>query len=427
MRQSFDITISPGLFRGKLDICAIPSKSHLHRLLICASLSDKETLIRSAHTEAQDIAATVNCLSALGAEIERVSEGYNVRPLNRDKLPNKCILPCADSGSTLRFMLPVVCALGVSCEFHMSGRLPERPMAHLEKELMRGGIRLWRPSPDVLCCEGQLIAGDFYLPGNISSQYITGMLMALPLLSSDSSLYVSEPIESEGYIDMTLEALKKFGQTFEGNRTHYKIRPKSTLSSPGCISAEGDWSNAAFWLAAGAMPGESARISGLNRESAQGDREICRILKQMGADIRWDGDVLCVSGGQLRGVEIDAANIPDLIPPLSAVASVSEGETVIWNASRLRLKESDRLSSIAAVLKALGANVTENADGLRIHGVKKLTVGAVGSVVDSYGDHRIAMMAAIASTVADGEVTVKGADAVNKSYPGFWEMLLSSK
>ena len=404
-----------------LNICAIPSKSHLHRLLICAALADKKTFIESTHTlqEAQDIKATINCLLVLGAKIERADRGYNVWPLERERLTHRCVLNCMESGSTLRFMLPIICALGISCEFYMSGRLPERPLSYLESELNRAGIRFWRSNPNVLCCEGQLKADEFNLPGNISSQYITGMLLALPLLDDYSILHVKEPIESEGYIEMTLEVLEHFGQTPKKSRTLYQICGRQGFISPGTISAEGDWSNAAFWLAAGAMPGGNVRLSGLNRKSTQGDREICKILELMGASVSWDDDIVCVSYGQLCGVEIDASNIPDLIPILSLVASVSTGETVIRNASRLRLKESDRLRTISTALNTLGAKVTEETDGLRIEGVPHLT----GGEVDSFGDHRIAMMAGIASMVSTKPVTVKGAKAVDKSYPEFWQVL----
>ena len=397
------------------------SKSHLHRLLICASLADEQTFIKLTHNgqEGADIKATIDCLLALGAKIVRVDEGYNVWPIDRAKLPDKCILPCAESGSTLRFMLPIASALGVSCEFHMSGRLPERPMKHLEDELQRKGIHLWRAVPDILCCEGQLCPGEFYLPGNISSQYVTGMLMALPLLNAYSVLHIAEPIESKGYIDMTLGVLEIFGQKFDKNQAIYEINGGCELKSPGTTLTEGDWSNAAFWLALGALPGGSVKVSGLNRDSAQGDRAICEILEKMGASVRWDGDVICVSHNQLHGIEIDASNIPDLIPVLSLVASLSAGETVIRNASRLRLKESDRLHAISAVLNTLGANIKEEAEGLRIEGVSYLT----GATVDSYGDHRIAMMSGIASMVAKGDMIIRDSEAVNKSYPGFWQVL----
>ena len=417
MKQAFNITISPGSIRG--GVTAIPSKSHLHRLLICAYLADKETVINSAITESEDIKATIACLSALGAVIEKTTDGFKITPIQREHLPKNCILPCMESGSTLRFMLPIVCALGVRGEFHLAGRLPVRPLAPLETELIRGNVRISRPKPHIICCEGQLRHGAFNLPGNISSQYITGLLLALPILGRSSSLTVTEPVESENYIALTLEVLKAFGQSPQISRNHYEISGMGKFTSPKILSAEGDWSNGAFWLCAGAMPGGNIQVHGLQNESLQGDRQICAILEQMGALVKWDGDNLFVSEGKRRGIEIDAANIPDLIPALSAVAAVGNGVTVIKNAARLRLKESDRLRAITHCLNTLGADVTENAEGLLIQGTSRLT----GGIVDSFGDHRIAMMAAIASAACLEPVTIKNAQAANKSYPDFFKIL----
>ena len=429
------VVLSPGAISGR--VTAIPSKSHLHRLLILASLAEKPTLLCFKHSHAEDINATVDCLSELGANIKTVAEGFMVTPVNLRQLPKKAVLPCGESGSTLRFMLPVVCALGTSGEFKMAGRLPERPLAPLDTELTRHGIRLWKPDNNTLCCEGKLTSGDYTLPGNISSQYISGLLMALPLTgisgkveernfqNENSSLTVEGQIESADYIAMTLQAMKSFGFAPVIDQNQYKIHSGVGFTSPRETTVEGDWSNAAFWLCAAAMPNvhgtshSGIEVTGLNIQSAQGDREICAILERIGAQI---GDsqrlrLLRVSGGKLRGVEIDARAIPDLVPVLCAVAAVSEGETIIKNAQRLRLKESDRLAATAQVLNLLGANVTEEPDGLRIKGVEKLT----GGVVDSWGDHRIAMMAGVASLVCEGSVTITGAQAVRKSYPAFWD------
>ncbi|MCL2565399.1 MAG: 3-phosphoshikimate 1-carboxyvinyltransferase [Defluviitaleaceae bacterium] len=418
MSQAFDIKISPGGISG--NIAAVPSKSHLHRLLICASLADKETVIKCVHTGAEDIKATIACLSALGAVIEKIIDGFIVTPIHRDKLPKACILPCMESGSTLRFMLPVVCALGICGEFHLSGRLPERPISSLEAALTRAGIQISRPKSNIISCKGQLNYGSFHLPGNISSQYITGLLLALPLLNGRSRLTITEPIESQSYIALTLEVLEAFGEKPKKNLlTHYEIDCNTSFISPHIISAEGDWSNAAFWLCAGAMPGGNIQLCGLNKKSLQGDRQICVNLQQIGAVVKWEGKILNLSEGSRRGIEIDAANIPDLIPAIAAVAAVSEGTTLIKNAARLRLKESDRLSAITHCLNTLGANITEEAEGLLIQGVSQLK----GGMVDSFGDHRIAMMAAIASAACTEPVIIKNAHTANKSYPNFYEKL----
>jgi len=411
------VNVMPGKISG--NIKAIPSKSHLHRLLILASLADKETRLNCEHTGAEDITATIDCLTALGAIIKRLDEGFAVTPINRKNLPAKCVLPCLESGSTLRFMLPIVCALGIQGEFHMSGRLPKRPIAPLDEELSKHGIRLWRSEEKVLCCEGQLLPGDFVLPGDVSSQYISGLLMALTQLNEESSLTVTGNIESSDYITMTTDAMTTFDCSLPLSKGKYIISGDAKLISPRNIDVEGDWSNAAFWLCAGSMPGGDVKLKGLKKNSSQGDRKICDILEQMGAEVKWKDDILHICEKERRGIEIDAREVPDLVPVLTAVAAISEGTTIIKNAARLRLKESDRLKATAQTLNLLGAKVTEEAEGLKIEGVKTLK----GGTVDSFNDHRIAMMAAIASTACENPVVITDAQAVNKSYPTFWEEL----
>jgi len=415
------VTIQPGCVKGEVNI--IPSKSHLHRLLIVSALADEETTLQTAPTEAEDISSTIKCLEALGARITYSQAGNNsgflVKPIDFNNLPSHAILPCKESGSTLRFMLPIVCALGVTGEFHMEGRLPDRPMNPLDQELERAGISLTKPKREILCCEGALKSGDFSLPGNVSSQYITGLLMALPLLSAGSNLTVHGLVESKDYIDMTLDVLEDFGQLPQVTQNCYHIIGGNTFKSPSKLVAEGDWSNAAFWLSAGAMPGGDLRVRGLNLKSRQGDKEVCEILKHMGANLGLEDNSIHVSEGSRGFATIDATAIPDLIPVLSAVAAIGDGVTIIKNAARLRLKESDRLAATADILNTLGADVKEKEDGLEIRGVSKL----IGGTVDSWGDHRIAMTAAIASIACQEPVTITGAQAVNKSYPQFWSEL----
>ncbi|MCL1843412.1 MAG: 3-phosphoshikimate 1-carboxyvinyltransferase [Defluviitaleaceae bacterium] len=432
------ITIQPGKISG--EIAAIPSKSHLHRLLIYAALADRDTLISCAVTEAEDIKATVACLSALGAVIAENEDGFAVTPINRGAVPlgvdEPVYLPCEESGSTLRFMLPVVCALGVRGAFEMKGRLPQRPLEPLDAQLESHGVHLSR-SENFLYCEGQLLPGDYNLPGNVTSQYITGLLMALPLLETSSNLFVTAPIESVDYIKMTLDVAEAFGgkpeiihhnykesanSRFDSRReVEYKIRSVGIFESPGMVKTEGDWSNGAFWLCAGAMPGGNILVSGLKKDSSQGDRRIFDILTKMGASTSWENEKIRIKSQSRHGIEIDGSDIPDLLPVLAAVAAVGTGTTVFRNASRLRIKESDRLTSTAKTLSSLGANIQETADGLRIEGIDSLK----GGTADAFGDHRIAMTAAIASAACNRHVTVTGAQAVNKSYPRFWADLAS--
>jgi len=411
------VTILPGSITGSVQI--IPSKSQLHRLLICAALADEETLLSCIHTDAEDVTATINCLIALGAQISREESGIRVQPIRREQLPSSCVLPCGESGSTLRFLLPIVCALGVAGEFQLSGRLPDRPLSPLDEQLCQHGCTLERPRPEILRCEGRLLAGDYRLPGNVSSQYVTGILLALSLLRDDSNLTISTPIESEAYIAMTVEAMKTFRVTPSGMGHAYHMRGRQEFATPKTVQVDGDWSNAAFWLCAGAMPGGSIQCQSLHPESLQGDKAVWRLLLQMGAKVSWQEDTLSVSEGARRAVEVDASGIPDLIPALAVVAAVSEGITMIKNASRLRLKESDRLAAIAQTLNTLGAQVFEEPDGLRIQGVPHLR----GGKVDAWGDHRIAMMAAVASAACREPVVISTAEAVRKSYPSFWREL----
>ncbi|MCL1845055.1 MAG: 3-phosphoshikimate 1-carboxyvinyltransferase [Defluviitaleaceae bacterium] len=430
------VTVIPERIGGT--IAAIPSKSHLHRLLIFAAFADAPTIVACRDIGAEDIGATIDCLSALGAIIDRNEEGFEVRPVDRAKLPcdsaKPIVFPVGESGSTLRFMLPIVCALGVRGAFEMKGRLPERPLMPLDEQLEAHGAKIWRDG-NILHCEGRLTHGTYTLPGDISSQYISGLMMALPLLEKPCVLNVTGNVESAGYITLTLQAGEAFGHrghmsksahsleaesSFPAHKNiEYKIRGTGVYNSPGRTDAEGDWSNAAFWLCAGAMPGGNVRMTGLKQDSVQGDREICDILKKMGASVKWEGGDLVVKYDKLRATEIDGRAIPDLIPVLSVVASVARGTTDIRNASRLRIKESDRLRTTSKTLSALGANISESSDALTIDGVDKLR----GGIVEAHGDHRIAMMAAVASAHASLPVTITGAQAVNKSYPNFWDDL----
>jgi 3-phosphoshikimate 1-carboxyvinyltransferase len=405
-----DVIIKPSVISGRVK--AIASKSYAHRLLILSALSDRITFIECAESS-EDIDATVSCLISLGAEIGKTDGGFSVTPVRTITKNN--IFDCGESGSTLRFMLPVACALGAEPVFLGRGRLPERPMTQLYRELAAHGC--FFPSAGVfpLRCKGRLTGGRFSLPGDVSSQFITGLLLALPLLEEDSVIELYGDIESENYIAMTLSALLKFGVGigFDAGRFYIK---SSEYISPGELSVEGDWSNAAFWLCAAVISRSAVTCSGLDMNSVQGDRAIISVLSDFGANIECSGNSVAVYPSELHGTEIDARQIPDLIPVLSAVASIAHGKTIIKNAARLRLKESDRLSSVTKSLTALGAGIAETEDGLVISGRGRLS----GGITDSFGDHRIAMTAAVASAACDNPVIIKNAHAVNKSYPGFF-------
>lgn len=370
---------------------AIPSKSMAHRLMICAFLAGADGSVQCASLS-RDMEATKACLEGL-----RTSH----------------ILPCGESGSTLRFLLPVAAALGLSCDFLLEGRLPQRPLFPLDRELTRHGISLSRPKENILHVEGQLQPGDYTIPGNISSQFISGLLFALPLLDGESTLTVEGTLESRPYVDMTLDSLRQFSVELTEEHDVFHIF-KRTYRSPGPVTVEGDWSNAAFWLCAGAIS-QPVTVTGLNPRSLQGDKAIFELLRSFGASCTQAGDAFTVSPGTLHGRTVDLSEIPDLAPVLSVVAAFSQGETRLTHAGRLRLKESDRVASILAMLHGIGADAREEDDTIVILGAETLP----GGTVDSFGDHRIAMAAAIAGLRCP--VVVKGKDAVNKSYPSFWE------
>lgn len=383
-----DILIHPHTLQGDIDI--IPSKSQAHRILICAAFSDKPTQILCAETS-RDMEATADCLRALGSDIIRTETGYTVFPATN--IPKQAVLNCCESGSTLRFLLPVAGALGVDATFQMEGRLPYRPLSPLWEEMERMGCTLIRPTENTLRCQGQLISGDYFIDGSVSSQFITGLLMALSLRETESRLTITGKVESKPYIDLTRQVLTLFG-------TDPDMPGKNKLHSPGYITVEGDWSNGAFFLAANALNVDPClTIHGLCESSVQGDKSASLWIPR-----------LC-----REKCTIDAADIPDLVPILSVTAAARHG-AVFTNIQRLRIKESDRVASTIAMIEGLGGKAEATEDILTVYGT-----GLTGGTVDAVNDHRIAMSAAIASTVCKNNVLLLGAECVKKSYPKFWE------
>ena len=398
----------------KRKVRAISSKSEAHRALICAALADGETKIICTDTNA-DIDATASCLTALGADIERIADGFYVKPISASG--SKALLDCNESGSTLRFMLPLCASLGADCSFVMRGRLASRPLSPLYELLESNGVKLTEQGKSPLDISGKLNAGNYSVAANISSQYISGLLFALSVADGESTLTLEGKIESAPYIFMTLNTLLAFGADVEFNPEGnvFRVKGKARLTSPKIFTVGGDWSNAAFYLCAGAIGKNPVTLTSLDQNSAQGDRAVLSVLKKMGADIRVSGDEITVYPSKLHGTEIDAADIPDLVPILSVATSVADGETRIYNASRLRLKESDRIESVCSLLSGLGADIRATEDGMIISGKPIL----YGGEVDSFNDHRIAMSAAIASLVCENTVKISRFEAINKSYPSF--------
>ena len=416
-------TVTPGCLHGELRV--LPSKSASHRAVMMAAMAQGKTLLEPLQLS-RDISATLACAQALGltrgaaiagsetegfvrAEIWGGGEG-ETRPLRE--------LDCGESGSTLRFFIPLALDGRGPVRFVGHGRLMQRPLTVYQNLFEPLGVS-WKQEGDALTVEGALQSGRFELPGDVSSQFITGLLLALPRLAGDSEIAVTTPLESRAYVELTRRVQSDFGVVSEwrdGGQT-LLIPGGQKIVSPDCLHIEGDWSHAAFYLTAGAIGRGEIRLTGLEPRSAQGDRAIVEILRDMGADIRWEGDALVSRASRLHGLHVDCAQVPDLVPILAVAMAAAEGESRITGAARLRIKESDRLSAMAAALTAAGADVTELPDGLIIRGGKPLHA----ATVEGRNDHRIVMAMTIASAVADGKLTVTDEEATAKSAPAFWQ------
>lgn len=439
-----NVVISPRELKGSIE--AIASKSMAHRLLICAALCKEPTSVRCT-TTSKDIEATIACLTALGATIVRAGDVLYVDPIPNNPI-NNALLDCKESGSTLRFMLPVCAALGADSALTGQGRLAARPLSPLYEELIAAGCDLSAQGTFPLKVSGQLRPGRFELPGNVSSQYISGLLLAAPLLDGDSTVRVQNPIESRPYIDLTISALKAFGvevsETLDVAKSKTVVPPDATgpltaaalaeevpegpsytcfhiaahasYKSCGAVSVEGDWSNAAFWFAAGAL-GSGVSVTNIDLTSRQGDKAILAALAKLGARVSRQGKSATICKSSPQACIIDVSNFPDLVPPLAAVAALTPGHTTFTNCARLRLKESDRIATVCAGLQALGASIEGSEDTIEIEGKEMLE----GGQVDAANDHRIAMMAAIAAMRCKNTVTIVGAECTEKSYPTFFE------
>lgn len=444
-----DVKIIPKKLSGTL--AAPPSKSHAHRVLIAQKLAriqsgrDRDFDIPSF---SQDIEATKNCLVQLDKAMP--------------------YLDCKESGSTLRFMIPVAMALKDEAVFMGTGKLPERPISPLKEEMEAHGCvfsmgdrnqKVSDRYKEICTVRGRLQPGAYRLAGNISSQFITGLLFALPVLSGDSTLELTTKLESAGYVDLTLDVLRDFGidikeRTSSEGFNIYEIKGNQRYVEPDKTSIQCDWSNAAFWLACGALGGD-VTLTGLDLASSQRDKEFTDILREMGAELSLNaetagtlaavdaapknpgnsessggsenpgnsenpGSSLCsirCTGNDLRAVEVNVSQIPDLVPVLASVMSLARGASLITHAERLRIKESDRLSTVYDFLSRLGADITDGGDGLSLTGLENLT----GGEVYGHNDHRIVMAAAVASCGCTEPVIIRGAQAVSKSYPDFFK------
>ncbi len=387
-----------------------PSKSAAHRALIAAALSGQSEICGVIDSE--DMQATLRCLQALGLPAQ--ISGDVARFVGCGE--GSDVADCAESGSTLRFFIPLFAALGREVTFCGSGRLPQRPLTVYEECLPPHGVSLTRPAEDGVICRvsGRLRGGRFEVAGDVSSQFITGLLMALPLCEEDSEIVLTSPLQSRGYIDMTLSVLSAAGIEVTVTDDGYRVRGQQRYVLAQ-HTVEGDWSQAAFLLAAGALGGD-VTVANVKPDSTQGDRRIEAILREMGVTLTWTDGGLRAQQSALRAVDVDVADIPDLVPILAVTACAATGTTRLYNAARVRLKESDRLATSAALIRALGGCVEEKVDELWITGCP-----LHGGAVDGANDHRIVMSAAVASLLTEESVTVTHATSVNKSWPTFFD------
>ena len=422
-------TILPKPLHGELR--AMPSKSVSHRALICAALAEGESTVAPIQLS-RDTEATLACLEGIGlARISGKAPMSDVPGSMRCRIAGSGIrsaafpesaedaarrAPCGESGSTLRFLMPLALDGGRPVRFEGEGRLLQRPLAAYRKLFKTHcDDHAWTEEPGAITVSGRLRGGEFILPGDVSSQFISGLLFALPRLREDSIIRMLGDLESRAYIDLTVSALARTGVMISRPDDRTLGVRGGQRARAGFFAVEGDWSHAAFYLVAGLIGG-TVKLFGLDADSLQGDRAIVEILRGMGGEVSREGSMWIAKPSALRGARIDASQTPDLVPPLAVAACAARGRTVIHNAARLRLKECDRLAALRTELCALGAAIEERPDGLVIEGGKRLRGGAA----DSRNDHRIAMALAVAAALCDLPVELSGSGAVTKSAPAFW-------
>ena len=415
-----DTGIDAGRLQGTIP--AISSKSYVHRLMIAAALSGERSIIKT-NIKSEDMRATMNCLNSLGADIKECEEGFDV-VCGVSKV-DEANLDCNESGSTARFLLPLMLLFTNRGTMTGRGKLPKRPFSALVRTLCTHNANISSENLPMRV-SGELFPGEFILPGNVSSQFISGLLFALPLLDGDSTIRLSTDLESSGYVRMTLEVLSEFGVYVKwDNHNLFKIPGNQTYKRLEENETEGDWSNSAFLLSMGAVK-DSVSVSGLRRLSTQGDREIVSILKNFGASVSTSGDTVTVKKKNLEGITVDVSDIPDLFPAITCVAAFANKESRFINIGRIREKESDRVEGVRELLSSFGVSsytekTSDDKEVFVVCGRGEFTVDDVVTV-DSKNDHRMVMAAAIMSRGTGKTVIVKGSEAINKSYPGFFEL-----
>lgn len=390
-----------------------PSKSDVHRAIICAALSHGKCTIFPVALS-NDIKATIGVIEDMGGVTSIENNTLTVDGSNIFKTDN-VTLDCGESGSALRFFIPVAAAGGITATFVGHGLLPQRPIGIFTEALPKAGVKCQTEGGLPFKISGQLKSGRFEIPGNISSQFITGLLLALPLIDGDSDIVLTSPIESVGYINMTIYTMAQFGVSVDTTEYGWHIRGNQSYK-PCDYTTDGDWSQAAFFMVSAAIGGKVS-VCGVNKGSAQGDKKIAEILAEFGAKVSQDDTSVTVEKGNLKAITIDASQIPDLVPALSVCAAFAKGTTKIINAERLRIKECDRLKATADLINSLGGKAKQLPDGLEIEGTDRLS----GGFAEGCNDHRIVMSAGVCAARLDGEIECTYALSINKSYPDFYK------
>lgn len=385
------VKISNSVLSG--NVTAPPSKSAAHRALICSFLSGGGTV--KPIINSRDMAATVGIINSLKN--------------------NESVLDCIESGSTMRFMIPVAASLGRNVEFVGQGSLLKRTVGEFTELLPIHGVKVESSGCLPFKISGQLKNGSFEVSGDVSSQYVTGLLLALANLQGDSAVIMKTPLQSKPYVDMTVKVMADYGVNVKETDFGYLIKGGQQFKKID-YTVEGDWSQAAFFLTAGAIGG-NVTVKGLDFNSTQGDKAIVDVIRKFGGSVKTDADGITCISSELTGTDIDASDIPDLVPIIAVLASYAKGKTVISGAERLRYKESDRIESVVTNLTAMGADVKETSDGMIINGGK----GLKGTELKGYNDHRIVMSFSVAGLFAQGETVIDDAESINKSYPSFFE------
>ena len=397
-------------------IAAIPAKAHAHRAIICAALASSGSTIHLSRTS-KDIDATMASMRALGAQVDYQDQVITIKP---GPAPSKGQILPHESGTTLRLLLPVAASVCPEGDVDAKGRLPERPLEPLMGQMKEHGVSFSQAKPP-FTMTGKLTAGSYAMVGNVSSQFFSGLLLAAPQVGATTVESMGK-LESRDYVSLTINTMKDFGVTVESDTNdkgddRFTIPAGSHFQGQKDYAIEGDWSNAAIWVVAAALTGQALTITGLNKDSIQADRRIMASVESTGSHLQWEGNNLTVSGKATQPLHVDLGQCPDLLPVMAALACGIDGESSFVNGARLRIKESDRLEAVAALVRDLGGSVRLEGDDMYIQGTGRL----VGGTVDCQNDHRLVMAGTLAALIAEDPVQLKDSQSITKSYPDFFD------